>query len=88
MDAVTEWKWISLYIQSWILNSSETTMSQANAVMSSLMSIALQKAVIAETREEVAVDEVKLNTILAVKAGEAVPVSYLETSNVPPPLCA
>ena len=49
-------------------------MSQANAVMSSLMSIAPQKAVIAETREEVDADEVKLNTVLAVKAGEVIPI--------------
>lgn len=47
---------------------------QANAVMSSLMSIAPQKAVIAETGEIVDVDEVKLNTILAVKAGEIIPI--------------
>ncbi|KAK9268542.1 hypothetical protein L1049_000296 [Liquidambar formosana] len=42
---------------------------KATAVMSSLMSIAPQKAVIAETGEVVNVDEVKVNTILAVKAG-------------------
>lgn len=48
--------------------------SQANAVMSSLMSMAPQKAVIAETGEAVDVDEVKLNTVLAVKAGEVIPI--------------
>jgi len=37
--------------------------------MSSLMSIAPQKAVMAETKEDVDADEVKLNTVLAVKAG-------------------
>jgi Cd2+/Zn2+-exporting ATPase len=37
--------------------------------MSSLMSIAPQKAVMAETKEEVDADEVKLNIVLAVKAG-------------------
>ena len=42
--------------------------------MSSLMSIAPQKAVIAETGEEVDADEVKLNTVLAVKAGEVIPI--------------
>lgn len=47
---------------------------QANAVMSSLMNIAPQKAIIAETGEEVDADEVKLNTILAVKAGEIIPI--------------
>ncbi|XP_057987750.1 putative inactive cadmium/zinc-transporting ATPase HMA3 isoform X3 [Hevea brasiliensis] len=47
---------------------------KANAVMSSLMSIAPQKAVIAETGEEVDVHEVKLNTVLAVKAGETIPI--------------
>lgn len=43
-------------------------------MMSSLMSIAPQKAVIAETGEDVDVDEVRLNTILAVKAGEIIPI--------------
>jgi len=38
------------------------------------MSIAPQKAVIAETGEEVDADEVKLNTVLAVKAGEVIPI--------------
>ncbi|CAI8611117.1 unnamed protein product [Vicia faba] len=47
---------------------------KANAVMSSLMSIAPQKAVIAETGEVVDVDEVKVNTVLAVKAGETIPI--------------
>ncbi|CAK7345757.1 unnamed protein product [Dovyalis caffra] len=47
---------------------------KANAVMSSLTSIAPQKAVIAESGEEVDADEVKLNTILAVKAGEVIPI--------------
>ena len=47
---------------------------QATAVMSSLMSIAPQKAVIAETGEEVDAGDVKLNTILAVKAGEVIPI--------------
>ncbi|TKY54539.1 Cadmium/zinc-transporting ATPase HMA2 [Spatholobus suberectus] len=47
---------------------------KANAVMSSLMNIAPQKAVIAETGEVVDVDEVKVNTILAVKAGEVIPI--------------
>ncbi|WJX64418.1 Putative cadmium/zinc-transporting ATPase hma4 [Trifolium repens] len=47
---------------------------KANAVMSSLMSIAPQKATMAETGEVVDVDQVKLNTILAVKAGEVIPI--------------
>ncbi|KAJ8750839.1 hypothetical protein K2173_016020 [Erythroxylum novogranatense] len=47
---------------------------KANAVMSSLMSLTPQKAVIAETGEEVDTDEVKLNTVLAVKAGEVIPI--------------
>ena len=42
--------------------------------MSSLMSMVPQKAVIAETGEVVDADEVKLNTILAVKAGEVIPI--------------
>ncbi|XP_019058760.1 PREDICTED: cadmium/zinc-transporting ATPase HMA3 isoform X1 [Tarenaya hassleriana] len=47
---------------------------KASAVMQSLMSLAPQKAVIAETGEEVEVDEVKINTVLAVKAGETIPI--------------
>ncbi|KAK9268747.1 hypothetical protein L1049_000508 [Liquidambar formosana] len=47
---------------------------KATAVMSSLMSIVPQKAVIAETGEVVDADEVKVNTILAVKAGEIIPI--------------
>ncbi|GLT97462.1 hypothetical protein SLE2022_150240 [Rubroshorea leprosula] len=47
---------------------------KATAAMSSLMSIAPQKAVIAETGEEVDADDVELNTVLAVKAGEVVPI--------------
>ncbi|KAE9609870.1 putative hydrolase [Lupinus albus] len=47
---------------------------KANSVMSSLMNIAPQKAVIAETGEVVDVDTVKVNTILAVKAGEVIPI--------------
>ncbi|KAJ4709266.1 Cadmium/zinc-transporting ATPase 3-like protein [Melia azedarach] len=47
---------------------------KATAVMSSLMSIAPQKAVIAETGEEIDASEVKLNTVLAVKAGEVIPI--------------
>ena len=49
-------------------------LSQATAVMSSLMSITPQKAVIAETGDEVDANEVKLNTVLAVKAGEVIPI--------------
>nr|AFD32367.1 HMA2 transporter [Sedum alfredii] len=47
---------------------------KATAVMSSLMNMAPQKAVIAETGEVVDADDVKINTILAVKAGEVVPI--------------
>ncbi|XVF39741.1 hypothetical protein PTKIN_Ptkin01aG0057100 [Pterospermum kingtungense] len=47
---------------------------KATAVMSSLMTITPQRAVIAETGEEVDVDEVKLNTVLAVKDGEVIPM--------------
>uniref|UniRef100_A0A2N9H0V6 P-type ATPase A domain-containing protein n=1 Tax=Fagus sylvatica TaxID=28930 RepID=A0A2N9H0V6_FAGSY len=42
--------------------------------MSSLMSIAPKKAVMAETGEEVDADEVKLNSVLAIKAGEVIPI--------------
>ncbi|XP_022754028.1 putative inactive cadmium/zinc-transporting ATPase HMA3 [Durio zibethinus] len=47
---------------------------KATAVMSSLMGITPQKAVIADTGEEVDADEVKLNTVLAVRAGEVIPI--------------
>ncbi|ESQ54202.1 hypothetical protein EUTSA_v10024341mg [Eutrema salsugineum] len=47
---------------------------KASAVMQSLMSLAPQKAVIAETGEEVEVDELKINTVIAVKAGETIPI--------------
>lgn len=47
---------------------------QAHAVMSSLMNIAPQKAVMAETGEVVDADEVKLNAVLAIKAGEVIPI--------------
>nr|VDD48501.1 unnamed protein product [Brassica oleracea] len=47
---------------------------RASAVMQSLMSLAPQKAVIAETGEEVEVDELKINTVIAVKAGETIPI--------------
>lgn len=42
--------------------------------MSSLVSVVPQKAVLAETGEEMNADEVKLNTLLAVKAGEVIPI--------------
>ncbi|CAN1329741.1 Cadmium/zinc-transporting ATPase HMA2, partial [Linum perenne] len=48
--------------------------NKATAVMNSLMSIAPQKAIIVDTGEEVDVDKVKLNTVVAVKAGEAIPI--------------
>ncbi|CAL5376698.1 unnamed protein product [Camellia sinensis] len=47
---------------------------KASAVMSSLMNIVPQKAVIAETGEEVDADGVEVNTILAIKAGEIIPI--------------
>ena len=42
--------------------------------MSSLTSMAPQKAIIAETGKKVDVNAVEVNTILAVKPGEAVPL--------------
>ncbi|KNA09246.1 hypothetical protein SOVF_155350 [Spinacia oleracea] len=47
---------------------------KATAVMSSLLSMTPQQATIAETGEVVNVKDVKLNTILAVKAGELIPI--------------
>lgn len=44
------------------------------AVMSSLVNVVPQRAVLAETGEELNANEVKLNTILAVKAGEVIPI--------------
>ncbi|XP_015082122.1 cadmium/zinc-transporting ATPase HMA3-like isoform X2 [Solanum pennellii] len=47
---------------------------KANAVMSSLVNIVPPTAVLAENGEVVNVDQVKLNSILAVKAGETIPI--------------
>ncbi|KAM7267114.1 hypothetical protein ACFE04_009280 [Oxalis oulophora] len=47
---------------------------KATAVMESLMSLAPQKAILAESGQEVSVDEVNLNTNIAVKAGEVIPI--------------
>ncbi|CAH2077510.1 unnamed protein product [Thlaspi arvense] len=47
---------------------------KASTVMSSLMSLAPRKAVIAETGVEVDVDEVEINTVVSVKAGESIPI--------------
>lgn len=42
--------------------------------MSSLMNIVPQKAVLAETGQEVDADAVKVGTLIAVKAGEIIPM--------------
>lgn len=42
--------------------------------MSSLTNMAPQMAIVVETGERVDVNDVKINTILAVKAGEAIPL--------------
>lgn len=42
--------------------------------MASLVSMVPQKAVLADTGEEVYVDQVMLNTLLTVKAGETIPM--------------
>ncbi|KAG2614010.1 hypothetical protein PVAP13_4KG375800 [Panicum virgatum] len=47
---------------------------KATAGMSSLMSMTPQKAVLAETGEVVAAQDVKVNTVIAVKAGEIIPI--------------
>ncbi|KAI3981185.1 hypothetical protein MKX01_016320 [Papaver californicum] len=47
---------------------------KATAVMASLMSMAPQKAVLAENGDIVDAKDVKVNTILAVKAGEVIPI--------------
>ncbi|KAH9616628.1 hypothetical protein KSS87_006321 [Heliosperma pusillum] len=50
---------------------------KATAVMSSLLSMAPQKATIAETGEVVNVEDVKLSTVVAVKSGDMIPVDGL-----------
>ncbi|KAJ0040388.1 hypothetical protein Pint_27394 [Pistacia integerrima] len=52
----------------------ERASHKATAVMSTLMSVVPQKAVIAETGEEVDAGKVELNTVLAVKVGETIPI--------------
>ncbi|KAI3440119.1 HMA domain-containing protein, partial [Psidium guajava] len=47
---------------------------KAMATMSSLASMTPEKAVIAETGESVDVNNVKMSTVLSVKAGEAIPI--------------
>ncbi|KAJ4816108.1 Heavy metal ATPase 2 [Rhynchospora pubera] len=47
---------------------------KATAGMTSLMSMAPQKAVLEETGETVDVGEVKINSLIAVKAGEIIPI--------------
>ncbi|RLM56023.1 cadmium/zinc-transporting ATPase HMA3-like [Panicum miliaceum] len=47
---------------------------KATAGMSSLMSMTPQKAVLAETGQVVAAQDVKVNTVIAVKAGEVIPI--------------
>ncbi|RWW45665.1 hypothetical protein BHE74_00048473 [Ensete ventricosum] len=47
---------------------------KATAGMSTLMRMAPQKAILAETGEVVDAQDVKINTILAVKAGEVIPI--------------
>ncbi|KAL0338773.1 UNVERIFIED_CONTAM: Cadmium/zinc-transporting ATPase HMA2 [Sesamum angustifolium] len=47
---------------------------KATAVMSSLVNVVPQRAVLADTGEEINADEVELNTVLAVKAGEVIPI--------------
>ncbi|KAL0410294.1 UNVERIFIED_CONTAM: Cadmium/zinc-transporting ATPase HMA2 [Sesamum latifolium] len=47
---------------------------KATAVMSSLVNVVPQRAVLADTGKEINADEVKLNTVLAVKAGEVIPI--------------
>ncbi|KAL0344926.1 UNVERIFIED_CONTAM: Cadmium/zinc-transporting ATPase HMA2 [Sesamum radiatum] len=47
---------------------------KATAVMTSLVSVVPQRAVLADTGEVVDANEVKLNTVLAVKAGEVIPI--------------
>ncbi|KAK2449201.1 putative inactive cadmium/zinc-transporting ATPase HMA3 [Trifolium repens] len=50
---------------------------KAMVAMSSLTNMAPQMAIVAETGERVDVNDVKINTILAIKAGDAVPLDGL-----------
>nr|GEX04037.1 putative inactive cadmium/zinc-transporting ATPase HMA3 [Tanacetum cinerariifolium] len=47
---------------------------KATAVMSSLMNLASQKAILASNGEEVNANEVMVSTKLAVKAGDVIPI--------------
>ncbi|XP_027067280.2 cadmium/zinc-transporting ATPase HMA3 [Coffea arabica] len=47
---------------------------KATAAMSSLLNLVPQRAVLAETGEEVDVNDVKVNSVLAVKGGEIIPI--------------
>ncbi|CAI9099190.1 OLC1v1035974C1 [Oldenlandia corymbosa var. corymbosa] len=47
---------------------------KAAAAMSSLLNVVPQRALLAENSEEVDVGEVKINTVLAVKEGEMIPI--------------
>lgn len=49
-------------------------MLQATAVMSMLMNMAPQTAILAENGQVVDAGDVKVNTIIAVKAGEVIPI--------------
>ncbi|XP_054821983.1 putative inactive cadmium/zinc-transporting ATPase HMA3 isoform X2 [Prosopis cineraria] len=55
---------------------------KASAAMSSLTNIAPQKAVIAETGEAVDADEVTVNTIVAIKAGEVIPIDGIVVEGI------
>lgn len=49
-------------------------MLQATAVMSMLMNMAPQTAILAENSQVVDARDVKVNTIIAIKAGEVIPI--------------
>lgn len=57
-----------------LTDTSSTWFDQALAVMSLLTSIAPQKATLAESGSQVDVKDVPLNTVVIVKAGDAIPI--------------
>ena len=53
---------------------------QARAEISSVMNLASQTAVIEESGEKISVKDVAINTVLAVKAGEVIPLDGIVLS--------
>lgn len=65
---------LDLLLQCFVTNVNFMIVRQAIADMTSLVSVVPQRAVLADTGEEINADEVSLDTILVVKAGEVIPI--------------